>query len=170
MHRELPNPWFPQSDGWLLLHTWQPDSHTFFKEGRWNHWIDQCSIVNVQKLHMTRSIAKEQTKLLFPLRINSSPRFFFISKSSQQHFTSPSCWWVLLSLAYSLTHFVEHKVILVSYEQSAFWGQMFSQVEEPCSPCWPVQMWPDVTWSHFHLFSIYVHEMREVTQYYFSSC
>lgn len=105
----------------------------------------------------------EGTKLLFPLRTDSSPRFFFVSKSSQQCFASSSCWYVLLSLAYSLTHLLEHKMILFSYEWSAFWGQNFSEVKEPC---WPVQMWPDVTWSHFHLFSIYVHKMKELTQYY----
>lgn len=104
-------------------------------------------------------------KLLFPLRIASSPRFFFVSKLSQQRFTSSSCWWVLLSLAYSLTHFTEQKVILVSYEWSAFWGQMFSQVEKLHSPHANVARH---YLSHFHLF-VFMRWESSPNYYYFSS-
>lgn len=59
-------------------------THTFFKEGRWHYWIDQCSIDNIQKFYMINSIAK--AILLFLWSIDSSPRFFF----SRNHPTSVS--------------------------------------------------------------------------------
>lgn len=59
-------------------------THTFFKEGRWHYWFDQCSIDNIKKIYMTSSIVK--AKLLFLWSIDSSPRFFF----SPNHPTSVS--------------------------------------------------------------------------------